>query len=245
MSDLEDSPNAVLSRASGLRDVGPWPQCIHIHRPPLNHEKDDEGGGVSRSLIREIFLGGRRAMSSYKVPKRPFESDRLDQELKLAGEYGLRNKREIYRVGLTVSKMRRAARDLLTLPEKDPRRLFEGNALIRRLIRIGVLDETKAKLDYVLGLKIEDFLERRLQTQVFKAGLAKSVHHARVLIRQRHIRVGKQIVNIPSYIVRLESAKHIDFALTSPYGGGRAGRVKRKRAKAAEKGEDAGEEEDE
>jgi len=50
------------------------------------------------------------------------------------------------------------------------------------------LDETKAKLDYCLGLKIEDFLERRLQTQVFKLGLAKSIHHARVLIKQRHIR---------------------------------------------------------
>jgi ribosomal protein S4 len=178
----------------------------------------------------------------------------------------------------------------------DPKRLFEGNALIRRLIRIGVLDETKAKLDYVLGLKIEDFLERRLQTQVFKLGLAKSVHHARVLIRQRHIRVGKQIVNIPSFVVRLTSQvsthdelersggcarregtdakllfgflhphassrdclksmshfsntrfaryqKHIDFALTSPFGGGRPGRNKRRRMKAAEGGEEAADEE--
>jgi small subunit ribosomal protein S9e len=74
------------------------------------------------------------------------------------------------------------------LEPKDPKRLFEGNALIRRLVRIGVLDETKMRLDYVLALKIEDFLERRLQTQVFKSGLAKSIHHARVLIRQRHIR---------------------------------------------------------
>lgn len=41
-----------------------------------------------------------------------------------------------------------------------------GNALIRRLVRIGVLDETRMRLDYVLALKIEDFLERRLQTQV-------------------------------------------------------------------------------
>ena len=44
------------------------------------------------------------------------------------------------------------------------------------------------KLDYVLALKTEDFLERRLQTCVYKLGLAKSIHHARVLIRQRHIR---------------------------------------------------------
>ena len=60
--------------------------------------------------------------------------------------------------------------------------------MIRRLVRIGVLDESRMKLDYVLALKVEDFLERRLQTQVFKLGLAKSIHHARVLIRQRHIR---------------------------------------------------------
>jgi small subunit ribosomal protein S9e len=137
---------------------------------------------------------------------------------------------------------------LLTLDEKDPKRLFEGNALIRRLVRVGVLDESRMKLDYVLALKIEDFLERRLQTCVYKLGLAKSIHHARVLIRQRHIRVGKQIVNVPSFVVRLDSQKHIDFALSSPFGGGRPGRVRRKKAKAAEKkdgGDDAEDEDDE
>lgn len=190
----------------------------------------------------------RKQSKTAKVPRRPFESARLDSELKLAGEYGLRNKREIWRIALTLSKIRRAARELLKLDDKDPKRLFEGNAIIRRLVRIGVLDETRMRLDYVLALKIEDFLERRLQTQVFKSGLAKSIHHARVLIVQRHIRVGKQIVNVPSFVVRLDSQKHIDFSLTSPYGGARAGRVKRKRARAAAEaagGGDGGEEEEE
>ncbi|XP_066065225.1 small ribosomal subunit protein uS4-like, partial [Chamaea fasciata] len=136
---------------------------------------------------------------TYVTPRRPFEKSRLDQELKLIGEYGLRNKREVWRVKFTLAKIRKAARELLTLDEKDPKRLFEGREspqrLLRRLVRIGVLDEGKMKLDYILGLKIEDFLERRLQTQVFKLGLAKSIHHARVLIRQRHIRVRKQVVN--------------------------------------------------
>jgi len=61
----------------------------------------------------------------------------------------------------------------------------------------------------------------------------------------RRYRVGKQIVNVPSFVVRLDSQKHIDFALTSPYGGGRPGRVKRKRAAAAAKKEEGGDEEEE
>ncbi|EGV64986.1 ribosomal 40S subunit protein S9B [Yamadazyma tenuis] len=180
----------------------------------------------------------RTYSKTFAVPKQPYESARLDSELKLAGEFGLKNKREIYRINFQLSKIRRAARDLLTRDEKDPKRLFEGNALIRRLVRIGVLSEDKMKLDYVLALNVEDFLERRLQTQVFKLGLARSIHHARVLITQRHIAVGKQIVNIPSFMVRLDSQKHVDFAHNSPYGGGRAGRVKRRnQAKGAESGD--------
>uniref|UniRef100_A0AAQ4R1A4 Small ribosomal subunit protein uS4 n=1 Tax=Gasterosteus aculeatus aculeatus TaxID=481459 RepID=A0AAQ4R1A4_GASAC len=166
---------------------------------------------------------------TYVTPRRPFEKSRLDQELKLIGEYGLRNKREVWRVKFTLAKIRKAARELLTLDEKDPKRLFEGNALLRRLVRIGVLDEGKMKL----------------QTQVFKLGLAKSIHHARVLIRQRHIRVRKQVVNIPSFVVRLDSQKHIDFSLRSPYGGGRPGRVKRKNAKKGQAGAGGADDEEE
>ena len=179
-----------------------------------------------------------------RPPRRPFEKERLDNEMKLIGEFGLKNKREVWRTQLTLARIRKAARTLLTLDEKDTKRMFEGGALLRRLLRLGVLDEQKSQLDYVLALKPADFLERRLQTQVFKLGLAKSIHHARVLIRQRHIRVGKQIVNIPSFMVRTESQKHIDFAITSPYGGGRPGRKKRKSIAAKGGGGDADEDED-
>ena len=74
------------------------------------------------------------------------------------------------------------------MDEDNPKRLFEGEALLRRMYRYGLLDEGQNKLDFVLALNPNDVLERRLQTLVFKLGLAKSVHHARVLIRQRHIR---------------------------------------------------------
>merc|ERR1712008_195546 len=117
------------------------------------------------------------------------------------------------------------------LDEKDEARIFQGEALLRRMIRLGLLTESEKKLDYVLGLTTAKIMERRLQSKVFKLGLAKAIHHARTLIRQRHIRVGKQICNIPSFVVRLDSEKHIDFALTSPFGGGRPGRVRRRRGK--------------
>ena len=48
-------------------------------------------------------------------------------------------------------------------------------------------------------------------------------------------------------MVRLDSQKHIDFALTSPFGGGRPVRVRRKKAVAANKGgdDDAAEDDEE
>merc|ERR1739847_47682 len=182
--------------------------------------------GSTRSGMVRYQL--RNFSKTSKRPRRSYDKERLDAELKLIGTYGLKNKREIWRVGLVLSKVRAVARQLLTLEERDPQRVFQGQALMRRMIRYGILDEDKQRLDYVLAIKIEDFMERRLQTLVFKRGLAKSIHHARVLIRQKHIRVGRQIVDIPSFMVRVESQPHIEFSLTSPFGGGRPGRVKRK-----------------
>merc|ERR1719231_842371 len=142
-----------------------------------------------------------------------------------------------------LSKVRKSARTLLMLDPKDPKRLFETPPLIRRLKRYGLMTDDENALDDILRLTTQRFMERRLQTKVFKQGLAKSIHHARVLIRQRHIRVGKQCVNVPSFLVRTDSEKHIDFAVTSPFSQGRPGRVARRRAaqKAAAAG---GEDED-
>lgn len=61
--------------------------------------------------------------------------------------------------------------------------MFEGDALIRRIVKLGLLKEGERKLDYVLGLNVDQFMERRLQTVICGVNKAKSVHHARVLIR--------------------------------------------------------------
>jgi small subunit ribosomal protein S9e len=89
---------------------------------------------------------------------------------------------------LTLAKFRKAARELLTLDEKDARRIFEGAALMRRMFKYGFLTEAENKLDYVLGLNVPRIMDRRLQTVAYKRGLTRSVHHSRVMIRQRHIK---------------------------------------------------------
>nr|ACF24579.1 40S ribosomal protein S9 [Gymnochlora stellata] len=183
----------------------------------------------------------RNRSKTSKTPRRPFEKERLDRELKLVGVFGLKNKREIWRVQYTLAKIRSVARHLMTMEEKDPRRVFQGAALLSRLSKMGLLDEKEQTLDYVLGLTIEKFLSRRLQTCVFTTlKLAKSIHHSRCLIRQRHIRVGRNLVNVPSFMVNVDSEKLVEYAHTSPLGGNaRPGRVKRKKqAKDAEGGED-------
>ena len=76
---------------------------------------------------------------TFKKPRRPFEKERLDNELKTVGEYGLRNKRELWRVQFALNKLRNASRVLLTLDEKDPKRIFEGEAIMRRMYRYGLL----------------------------------------------------------------------------------------------------------
>ena len=71
----------------------------------------------------------------FKKPRCPYEKERLDTELKLVGEFGLRCKHEMWRVQYALSRIRNAARELLTLDEKNPRRIFEGEALLHRMNR--------------------------------------------------------------------------------------------------------------
>ncbi|VDK31506.1 unnamed protein product [Taenia asiatica] len=246
ISDLEENSYPSMTSSASTGSSG----CSSPHLAtslPLSspYQPLTRGAEESKVNVRRVFVWAMSRVpkvysKTFTTPRHPYEKERLDQELKIIGQYGLRNKREVWRVKLVLAKIRKAARELLTLDERDPRRLFEGSALLRRLVRVGVLPEDKMKLDFVLGLKIEDFLERRLQTQVYKMGLARSIHHARVLIRQRHIRVRKQLVDCPSFMVRLDSAKHIDVSLKTS--ADKLGRVARKKAKKSGNGD---EEEDE
>jgi len=154
----------------------------------------------------------KKQRKKYETPRFPWRTDTLQAELKLLGQYGLRNKQELWRHRTMLSKFRGIARSLLGMPTEQ-RKILEKQ-LLSRLNRLGILPET-AVLDDVLDLAIEDILERRLQTLVFRKGMTQSIYQARQLITHGHIAVGNKRVLSPSYLVLKDEEAKIIFPPTS------------------------------
>ena len=165
----------------------------------------------------------KRHRKKYVTPRKPWDKVRLEREAQLVIKYGLRNKRELWRFENILRKYRRVARDLLSkvnLPGKEGEiARAKANAVIKKLSRIGVLEEN-ATLDDILNLTVEDFLERRLQTVVYRQGLARTIKQARQLITHGHIAVDGRRVTSPSYIVEREEETKIGFYPNSPFAKG-------------------------
>jgi small subunit ribosomal protein S4 len=151
----------------------------------------------------------KKQRKKYDTPRFPWRTDALQEELKLLGQYGLRNKHELWRHETMLSKFRGIARSLIGEPAETRRKM--ENELLTRLKKLGILNET-AVLDNVLDLTIEDLLERRLQTIVFRKGLSKTIHQARQLITHGHVAIGNQRMTIPTYIVTKQEESQIAYA---------------------------------
>jgi len=155
----------------------------------------------------------KKQRKKYETPRFPWRTDALQEELKLLGQYGLRNKHELWRHETMLSKFRGTARSLIGKTPEERRKMEKE--ILTHLKKLGILPET-AVLDDVLDLTIEDVLERRLQAIVFRKGLAKTIHQARQLITHGHITIGKQRVTIPSYLVTREEENQIAYAPQGP-----------------------------
>ena len=137
----------------------------------------------------------KRQRRKYENPTRPFDKQRIERERELLRNFGLRRKQEIWKSEALLRKYRRFARELAA--QRDVEREM---VLINKLIKMGVLNQG-AVLDDVLGLSIENFLDRRLVTIVFKRGLANSLKHARQLVAHGHVVIGGRKISYPSYLV--------------------------------------------
>ena len=135
-----------------------------------------------------------RQKKKYSRPQRPFDKARIDEENILREKYGLKNKKEIWKADASIGRIRNLAKQLITASEEDK------NAFIERMKARGFEVKNIAE---VLALDKEDWLKRRLQTILLIKGLTTTPKQARQLITHKHVSIGNQIVNVPSYMVTL------------------------------------------
>jgi len=155
----------------------------------------------------------KKQRKKYDTPRFPWQIDTLEAELKLLGQYGLRNKREIWRHKTLLSKYRGIGRSLLGMPVEERR--IQEKQILDKLHRLGILPDAAA-LDDVLDLALEDILGRRLQTLVFQRGLAQSIQQSRQLITHGHIAIEGRRVSSPSYLVLKDEETKITYTPKSP-----------------------------
>ena len=151
----------------------------------------------------------KKQRKKFETPRFRWRKDILQEELKLIGQYGLRNKHELWRHKTMLSKTRGIARSLIGKTPEE--RVKMENERLTRLKKLGILSET-AVLDNVLDLSIEDLLERRLQTIVFRKGLARTAFQSRQLITHGHITIGNRRVTVPSYTVSKEEEPNVIYS---------------------------------
>ena len=137
----------------------------------------------------------KRKHKAYSKPKRPFDKARIDEEAGIKKEFGLKNKKEIWKAEAKIKSIREKAKKLISAnPE-------EQQALFNRLKKIGL--DVNSIAD-VLSLDKRDYLKRRFQTVVVNKKIATTPKSARQLITHKKILVNGNIINSPSYIVPVE-----------------------------------------
>lgn len=140
----------------------------------------------------------RKQRRKYARPTHPWKAERIEEEGELQETFGLKNKREIWRAKANVGRYRETARRVLAAPE-DPEAQAEGERLVEKLNRMGIMDSDK--VEDILSLTVEKLLERRLQTIVYRNGLAATPRQARQFVVHGHVLVGDQKITIPRYLI--------------------------------------------
>ena len=134
----------------------------------------------------------KRKHKQYSRPKRPFDKNRIVEEEKIKKEFGLKNKKEIWRSESRIKLMRTLAKNLISARPEEQKKLFE---------KLGNLGFKAGSVAEILSLDKKDYLRRRLQTVVVVKKLARTLKEARQFITHRKVLIDGKVVDSPSYIV--------------------------------------------
>jgi len=134
----------------------------------------------------------KRKHKQYSKPKRPFDKTRIEEEAEIKKNFGLKNKKEIWKAEAKIKGIREKAKKLISSNKETQQAIFD------KLKKIGL---DVSSIGEVLALDKKDYLNRRLQTILVKKELTTTMKSARQLITHKKVLVDGKAVDSPSYIV--------------------------------------------
>ncbi len=137
----------------------------------------------------------KRKRKMYARPRQLFNRERIDAENVIVKQYGLKNKREIWKAKSIVATFRKRAKNLISSNAEEQQAFFD------KLNKLGFIT---ASTSDALALTEKDLLDRRLQTIVHKKGLSATAKQARQLIVHKYVLVDGAAVSAPSFWVTKE-----------------------------------------
>ncbi|MEA3378739.1 MAG: 30S ribosomal protein S4 [Nanoarchaeota archaeon] len=156
----------------------------------------------------------KKQRKKYEGPRHPWEGERIKLEKELVKEYGLKNKKEIWKMNSFLKKIKNQAKDLIgkkgTVEIEE-----EVKRFLIKLSKLNLVNPT-SKIEDVLDIKIKDILERRLQTILLRKNLAHTINQARQFIVHGHIQINEKKLNVPSYMITKDEEGKIAFIGSSP-----------------------------
>jgi len=155
----------------------------------------------------------RRMKNKYSKPSHPWEKGRIEVEKPLMWEYGLVNKKELWKASSKLKNFKDTAKKLVA--SKSAQAEIEKSQMAVRMKSYGLIKTEE--LDEILGLEVQQLLERRLQTVVFRKGLARTAKQARQMIIHRHIAVNGVKITAPGYLVKTSEQDAITFMQGSSF----------------------------
>ncbi len=148
----------------------------------------------------------------YSTPAHPWRMERITAENELTEKYGFKNKQEIWKLDSKLKNFSRQAKKLIA--EKTAQSEKEKLLLLKKLKGLGLLSES-ASMEGILSITLKDILERRLQSIVFRKGLARTMAQARQFIVHGHIEVNGKKLTSPNFLVPVSIENAIGFIKTS------------------------------
>jgi len=150
----------------------------------------------------------KKFRKKYETPAHPWNKTAIEEQRKVRKENGLKNRREILRVSSFLRKYKKLAKKLVGRQTEQGEK--EKQQIMGKLFRLGLL-KPGAILDDILGLQLNDIMDRRLQSIVYRKGFARTMSQARQFITHRHVLVGENEITTPTYLVSLEEEAQIRF----------------------------------